>query len=548
MVLQSLDSVPCRHGYNPGFDPTDTSMQPQSLQAWQSAERLLNAQQFDQASAAYATLIGDRELAPMAHLRLSLIAGRQGRLQEATQHAVKAWEARQPDADLLDMIAKRLFSVGELELAAGVSTYDAVLTSRNPVIHAELAKLMSDAMLPEQALVLLRRAMEIGLDNGPMRYLLGLSLMQTGDLDGAERELEDALRVEPDFAHAAWSLAKLRTWTASNNHVERLRADIARVGENRQESALFHYALFKELDDLGRADEAWPVLETAMRLRRRMVPFDGANAQALFEYLGAFKGGESDFAKGDGDATPIFIVGMPRSGTTLLEHMLGAHTQVADAGELHDFTRQLRYMANLQGPPQLDLALAKKSEGIDFAELGRRYLDHTRWRTQDKPYFTDKMPANFLNVGYIARALPHAKFIHVMRDPMDTCFSNLKEHFAGFYGHTYDQNEMADYYKGYRQLMAHWRRLYPDRILDVRYGELTVDTKNVMTEVLEFLGLPFEDAVLDPSARSGSVATASATQVREPIHQRSKEQWRRYEQQLAPMKERLGSYGYSARS
>jgi len=523
-------------------------MQPQSLQAWQSAERLLNAQQFDQASAAYATLTDDRDLAPMAHLRLSLIAGRQGRLQDATKHAVAAWEARQPDADLLDMIAKRLFSVGELELASGVATYDAVLTGGNPVIHAELAKLMSDAMLPEQALVLLRRALEIGLDNGPMRYLLGLSLMQTGDLAGAQREMEDALRLDPDFAHAAWSLAKLRTWTKDDNHVERLRADIARIGQDRQESALFHYALFKELDDLGRADEAWPVLETAMRLRRRMVQFDTAQSQALFDHLGAFKGGESDFAKREGDATPVFIVGMPRSGTTLLEHMLGAHTQIADAGELHDFTRQLRYMANLQGPPQLDLALAKKSEGIDFAELGRRYLDHTKWRTQDKPFFTDKMPANFLNVGYIARALPHAKFIHVMRDPMDTCFSNLKEHFAGFYGHTYDQAEMADYYKGYRQLMAHWRRLYPDRILDIRYGELTVDTKSVMTEVLEFLGLPWEGAVLDPDKRTGTVATASSTQVREPIHQRSKEHWRRYEQQLAPMKERLGSYGYSARS
>jgi hypothetical protein len=244
-------------------------------------------------------------------------------------------------------------------------------------------------------------------------------------------------------------------------------------------------------------------------------------SQALFDHLGAFKGGESAFEKTDADATPIFIVGMPRSGTTLLEHMLGAHTQIADAGELHDFTRQLRYLADLQGPLQLDLALAKKAEGVDFAELGRRYMDHTKWRTQGKAYFTDKMPANFLNIGYIARALPHAKFI---------------------------QAEMADYYKGYRQLMAHWRRLYPDRILDLRYGELTVDTKSTMTEVLEFLGLPWEDAVLEPDKRTGTVATASSTQVREAIHQRSKEQWRRYEAQLAPMKERLGSYGYSARS
>jgi tetratricopeptide (TPR) repeat protein len=535
-------------GYNRWFDPTDSPMQPQSLQAWQSAERLLNAQQFDQARAAYASLVDDAVLAPMAHLRLSLIAGRQGRLRDATRHAIDAWQARQPDADLLDMIAKRLFSVGELELAAGVASYDAVLTSGNPVIHAELGKLMSDVALPDHALPLLRRARELGIDTGPLHYLLGLSQMYAGDIEGAERELEDALRLEPDFAHAAWSLAKLRTWTGDRNHVERLRADIARVGENKQESALFHYALFKELDDLGRTDEAWPVLETAMRLRRRMVHHDPAQTQALFDHLGRMDATPSMFDLQDGDATPVFIVGMPRSGTTLLERILGAHSQVADAGELHDFTWQLRWMADRQGPPQLDLELAKRADVVDFAELGRRYLDHTRWRTQGKPFFTDKMPANFLHVGYIARALPHAKIVHMMRDPLDTCFSNLKEHFAGFYAHTYDQAEMADYYKGYRQLMAHWRRLYPDRILDVRYGDLTAQPEQTTREVLDFIGLPWEDGLLDTGTRKGTVATASSSQVREAIHERAKEQWRRYEKQLAPMKERLGSYGYSARS
>jgi tetratricopeptide (TPR) repeat protein len=299
-------------GYNRWFDQTDSPMQPQSLQAWQSAERLLNAQQFDQARAAYASLVDDAVLAPMAHLRLSLIAGRQGRLRDATRHAIDAWQARQPDADLLDMIAKRLFSVGELELAAGVASYDAVLTAGNPVIHAELGKLMSDVALPDHALPLLRRARELGIDTGPLHYLLGLSLMYAGDIEGAERELEDALRLEPDFAHAAWSLAKLRTWTGDRNHVERLRADIARVGENKQESALFHYALFKELDDLGRTEEAWPVLETAMRLRRRMVHHDPAQTQALFDHLGRMDATPSMFDRQDGDATPVFIVGMPR--------------------------------------------------------------------------------------------------------------------------------------------------------------------------------------------------------------------------------------------
>jgi tetratricopeptide (TPR) repeat protein len=532
------------HGYNRPLATLDSSMQPQSLQAWQSAERLLNAQQFPEARAAYETLAVDPDFAAIAQLRLSLIAGREGRHRDATQHALDAWSARGPDPDLLDMVCKRLFSLGELERAVGVATSDAIVNARNPVIVAELAKLMSDAGLPEHALVLLRRARELGIDSGPLRYLIGLSLMYTGDLNGAERELEEALRQEPDFAHSAWSLAKLRTWTPSRNHVARLQQDVARVKEDAPEAALFHYALFKELDDLGRTDEAWPALETALRLRRRRMRYDAQQTQGLFNKLAQSERVETTYASDVAEATPIFIVGMPRSGTTLLERVLGAHSQIADAGELHDFTWQLRWMADRAGNPYLDLDLAQRADHIDFEELGRRYLDHTRWRTQGKPMFTDKMPANFLNVGYIARALPQAKILHMTRDPMDTCFSNLKEFFAGPYPHSYDPMEMADYYRNYRQLMAHWRKLYPERIFDVRYAELTAEPERVAREVFEFLGVPFEDGVLD-SKRGGTVATASTVQVREPIHQRAREQWRKYEAQLAPMKERLGPYGYS---
>jgi tetratricopeptide (TPR) repeat protein len=523
-------------------------MQPQSLQAWQSAERLLNAQQFQQARAAYESLADDPDLGAIAQLRLSLIAGREGRHRDATQHALDAWSARQPDPDLLDMICKRLFSLGELERATGIATSDAIANARNPVIVAELAKLMSDAGLPEQALVLLRRARDLGIDTGPLRYLIGLSLMYTGDVAGAERELEEALRLEPDFAHSAWSLAKLRTWTKTRNHVDRLKADVARTNEDTPEAALFQYALFKELDDLGRTGEAWTALEAALRLRRRRVRYDAQQTHAMFDLLSKQARVDTKAAPDSVESTPIFIVGMPRSGTTLLERILGAHSQIADAGELHDFTWQLRWMADKAGGPYLDLDLAQRAEGIDFEQLGRRYLDHTRWRTQGKPMFTDKMPANFLNVGYIARALPQAKILHMTRDPMDTCFSNLKEFFAGPYAHSYDPMEMADYYKAYRQLMAHWRRLYPDRILDVRYGELTAEPERITRQILEFLGQPWEDGLLDDDKRKGTVATASASQVREPIHERSKEQWRKYEAQLAPMRERLGSYGYSARS
>lgn len=515
-------------------------MHPHTMASWQQAERLLQSGQPAQAGAIYQALAAEPELAAICNLRLSLIASREGDLRLATARALAAWEAKGSDPDLLDMVCKRLYSLGELGKAVDVAMSPAMLASRNPIPLAELGKLMSDAMLPEQALTLVRRSRELGLDSAAVRYLLGLNLMYAGRVDEAEAELEAALRQDPRLAHAAWTLAKLRTQTPDSNHVERLRDALASMGEERGDAVLLHYALFKELDDLGRHDEAWASLERGMRLRRAQVRYDADATRALFEHLAGVTGKPSSPPPSTADeATPIFIVGMPRSGTTLLERILGAHAQVADAGELHDFTRQLRWVANRAGSPYLDLDLAMRLQNADLAQAGRRYIEQTRWRSGGKAFFTDKMPANFLNLGYIAQALPHARILHMVREPMDTCFSNLKEFFAGPYAHSYDQVEMADYYLRYQRLMDHWRTQFPGRILDVHYDQLASDPERVAREVLGFCGLPWQEGLLDIQARTGSVATASAMQVREPIRRRSSAQWAPYAQYLEPMRVRL---------
>ena len=243
---------------------------------------------------------------------------------------------------------------------------------------------------------------------------------------------------------------------------------------------------------------------------------------------------------------PIFIVGLPRSGTTLLERVLGGHPEVADAGELRDFTAQLRWMTELPGTNHPDAALVRAARGIDFAALGERYLSHTRWHARGNAFYTDKLPANFLNAGFIAQALPGARILHMARAPMDACFSNLKELFGAAYPHSYDQGEMAEHYVRYRALMAHWHAAFPGRILDVSYEALAADPERVAREVLAFCGLPWDEAVLAPEQRAGAVATASTAQVREPIHSRFVGQWRRYEGRLGPLKDRLSAGGFEA--
>jgi tetratricopeptide (TPR) repeat protein len=528
-------------------------MQTSPLDTWHTAERLLGERRQDDARAAYLEIAGDPEFAVLANLRLSLIASSEGRYRDAVAHALAAAEAGPDDADVIEMVCKRLLNLGETETAVRLAASPAMLQSKRPGALAQLGKVMTDYMQPESALRLLRAARGLGWDSAAIRYLVGLSEMQLGNPDAAEFELDAALQADPDFARAARSLSKLAKQTPAKHHVQALRESIARIGDEHADAPLLHYALFKELDDLGDTNAAWTELDTAMRLRRAQVRYDAEGEQALFEHLQRVRPQPGTHVESEGPM-PIFIVGLPRSGTTLLERVLGGHHQLADAGELRDFVFQTRWMADVPGPPNLDLALAQRAEQIDdWAQLGERYLAHTRWRATRRDgkaplFYTDKLPLNFLNIGYIVRALPNARIVHMIRDPMDTCFSNLKENFASAYTHSYDQLEMADHYRRYRQLMAHWTGQFPNRIHQVRYSELVSEPEGTTRELLEHIGLPWQDGLTDIASRHGTVATASAMQVREPIHARTLGQWRRYEDQLAPMMARLGSYAFSARA
>jgi tetratricopeptide (TPR) repeat protein len=513
-------------------------------QAWREAERLLDAGRSDDAAERYRQLSGDPQLAPVAHLRLSMIASDQGRYRDSVDEALAAHAARVQDPELLQAVGKRLMQLGETQSALACAMEPAVLRGASVTVQADLGRMLANHYLPADALQLLERARSNGFRNPTLDYLIGLCRMQVGETDLAGREFEAALAGAPDFAPALRGVTRLRLPAEQGAaHVARLRAAIDRRPEDDAELPMLLYTLFAELDRGDDTQAAWPVLERAMRLRRKQVRYSDEAQEALFSWLGALQPAPAQGHDDEGPR-PVFIVGMPRSGTTLLERILGNHAMVADAGELHDFVRQMRWCADLAGGTLLDLRLARAAEHLDFAELGRRYLGHTRWRARGKPVYTDKMPPNFLVVPHIARALPQAKILHMVRGPMDTCFSNLKEWFAGTYPHSYDQVEMADHFRRYRALMAHWRTLYPDRILDVRYDELVADPAAVTREVLEFLGLPWQEGLEAIEKRTDAVSTASAIQVREPIHGRFLQQWRRYEPHLAPLRQRLGALAY----
>ena len=515
------------------------------LQAWQEAEHLMSAGQSEPAAVRYQQLIDLDGWQSPAALRLSTLAARLGRMRDAVAFALRASAPSQQedDAALLEALTRQLFDLGEIEAGLACAQAPALSSAYDPDVLRGLGQALLSQSFPDLAETFLQRAQRIRDGGAPARYLLGLAAFYQGDEAEAERAWEAALQRNPMMPPVHRLLAKLRRQTPARNHIDRLRATVARMPQGHPEAPWLHYALFKELDDMDDIEGAWQALVQGMEARRRQVAYDAVAEARLFDRLQARSVPATGVAVSTTAPTPIFIVGMPRSGTTLLEQILARHPHVQDAGELRDMLCQLRWVCDRVGGPHLDEALCVAAEQADMGLLGRRYLEKTAWRANGRAFFTDKMPANFLLVDHIARALPQARILHMVRDPMEVCFSNLKELFVDAYPHTYDQREMAAHFIRYRGLMRHWHSRHPGRILDISYEDLVRAPEAAARRVLDFCGLAWDPDVLAMGPRTSSGATASAAQVREPIHARYVGQWRRYAHHLQPMQTALDEAG-----
>jgi tetratricopeptide (TPR) repeat protein len=361
-------------------------------------------------------------------------------------------------------------------------------------------------------------------------------------VDDAEQHLAALLELDPFHPDALRLRSMLRTQTSERNHVDDLEGRLARMPQRPALIAGCSYALAKEYEDLKRYEESFRALERGSRAHRSTLKYDSSRELSSLQAVRQAFTREAFLSLSPGfeGVGPIFIVGMPRTGTTLLERLLASHSQVWSVGEFNVFPALLAELLNEARANATEaLAAGDASLRIDFRELGRRYTAAARQLSGERPYFVDKLPFNFLYCGYILAALPGAKLIHLTRDPMDTCYAVYKTQFSKAYFFSYDLDELADYYVGYREQMDHWHRVLPRRILDVQYEQLVQDPEAQARRVLEWCGLPWEDSVLAFHEQDRPSMTASAAQVRRPIYTASIGSWRRAASGLRRVHDRL---------
>lgn len=374
----------------------------------------------------------------------------------------------------------------------------------------------------------------------------GHALKTAGERDEAIAAYRSCTEIDPGFGEAYWSLANLKTFRFHVSEINAMRVQLRRDDLETEQRAQFEFALGKAMEDGAAYDVAFGHYANGNALRRAMLPYAPEDASArvrrtISTYTPSFLQDRADW--GAVAADPIFVVGLPRSGSTLIEQILSSHSQVEGTMELPEIisiSRALRSEVGADGTPAYHDALARKS-AEEVRALGEEYLARTRiQRKTGAPFFIDKMPNNFFHIGLIHLILPNARIIDARRHPLACCFSGFKQYFARGQNFSYGLEDLGRYYRDYVALMTHFDSVLPGRVYRVIYERMVDNTEVEVRRLLDHCGLPFEEGCLRFFENERPVRTASSEQVRRPIYREGVDQWRNFEPWLGPLKTALG--------
>jgi tetratricopeptide (TPR) repeat protein len=518
------------------------------LATWQrEAERALNRRDYRLAHELCLKVLTRRPDSADAFFLLAMIAAAHDNFPKAAELIERSLRLDPANAEYHAQLGRCLIALQRPREAFEAAAQALSLTPQGALTLDTIGVVMTRAGAHAEALDPFRLAVAADGTKAPYFYNLGASLQFTGDFNSAALAYRKALAIDPLYYRAWSSLAQVSRVPFTDAEVGTLDALLAEQSLDADSELHLCHALAKQCEDVGRYSDSFAYLERGKRRKRQAIHYSFESDRALFAAAKQpVATGVNASTRGCESREPIFIVGMPRTGTTLVERILSSHPSVFAAGELTNFALVLKRETRTASRLVLDPETLAAAESVDLARVGAEYVASTRPRTGRTPHFIDKMPLNFFYAGLIHRALPNARIICLRRNPLDTALSNYRQLFAtsfSYYNYAYDLLDAGRYFIEFDALAKHWMQTIPENYCEVHYESVVADTEAEARRLVAFCGLDWDPACLAFEQNAAPVATASSVQVRQPIYRTAVERWRRYENELAPLKAMLAGAG-----
>ncbi len=514
---------------------------PRSLQ---KGLQQLAARQFKGVHADAIALIRANVNDPVPYCLLGFVAAEHGNHIKAEELFARASALAPANGRYLAYHAQALTVLGQHIQARQVTDKAAVLPQRDAYIADTIGVVYSRTGFHEKAVPFFETAVKLDARPANFHYNLAASQQFLGNFEAARVAYRETIDRDPQH-HRAWSsLIGLERQTQDSHHLDALTALFEKHASHMDAALHFGHAIAKTLEDLGQYPQSLEWLHKAKTAKRASL---GAKARRYDDLFAAAKQPpvpSSEGQNGIADAAPIFIFGLPRTGTTLVDRIVSSHPDVTAAGELNVFAGLVKEAVQSSSNMVLDADTLIRAAGEPLAGIGRDYLNQTKELARGALRMTDKMPLNFFYAGLIHRALPQARLIALRRGAMDSCLSNYRQLFTvqySYYNYTFDLGDTARFYQSFDDLMRHWRTHLPaDRFMEVRYEDIVNDQENQTRKLLDFCDLSWDPACLRFHENTAPVSTASSVQVRQPLYRGSIGRWKKYGQALDGLKKALG--------